>query len=171
MRPRDGARPPHHAFFIQQRRSYAMPIDTSNLMGEIYDVFSKIYAKVKSDQAFMAFEVLGLPMTDGMFKLNSTDTDYTAPLAVEHVSDLANMIPHVVDNTVTRGLGTIPGTVELLLDASMPSSAEGMVPLGAAKTSAKSKFDVTPHYLDGIPGHVYHPVYASPVDWFMPSAN
>jgi hypothetical protein len=86
-----------------------MPIDTSNLMGEIYDTFSKAYAKAKNDQAFMAFEVLGIPMTDGMFRLNATDTAYCPPLAIEHVSDLANMIPHVTDTTVTRGLGTVPG--------------------------------------------------------------
>jgi hypothetical protein len=148
-----------------------MPIDTSNLMGEIYDTFSKAYAKAKNDQAVMAFEVLGIPMTDGMFRLNATDTAYCPPLAIEHVSDLANMIPHVTDTTVTRGLGTVPGTFELLLDAAMPSGADAMAAVGAAKTSAKSSFDITPHYMDDIPGHVFHPVYSTPPDWYVPTSG
>jgi hypothetical protein len=148
-----------------------MPIDTTNLMQEIYDLFSNIYAKSSSKDAFLAFEVLGIPVSEGMFKLDASDNNMSQPLAVERLSEMTNQIAHIQDNSVTRGLGTVDGTIELVLDASVPVNADAMTSLGAVKRNASTEFDITLGSMDGVPNHRFHPVSASPTDWYVPTAN
>ncbi len=148
-----------------------MPIDPANLMGEVYSLFASIYTSKATDQAFLSFEALGIPVSDGMFKLNPSDTAFSPPLAVERLSDIANKAVMVLGGSITRGMATVDGTVSLFLEASMPVNASAMDSLGAAKQNANANFDVTLGSMDGVPNHRFHPVYASPVDWYDPTAS
>jgi hypothetical protein len=148
-----------------------MPIDTANLMGEVYSLFASIYTTKAADQAFLSFEALGIPISDGMFKLNPSDTAFSPPLAVERLSDIANKAVMVSGGAIARGMATVDGTVSLFLEASAPVDAGAMDSLGAAKQNANANFDVTLGSMDGVPNHRFHPVYASPVDWYDPTAS
>lgn len=59
-----------------------MPTDTANLMEKIYDLFSGIYASTANNKAFLVFETLGIPISEGMFKLDPSDPAFCQPLAV-----------------------------------------------------------------------------------------
>lgn len=148
-----------------------MPIDPANLMGEVYSLFASIYTTKATDQAFLSFEALGIPISDGMFKLNPADTALSPPLAVERLSDIANKAVIVSGGSISRGMATVDGTVSLFLEASAPVNASAMDSLGAAKLNANTNFDVTLGSMDGVANHRFHPVYASPVDWYDSTAS
>lgn len=148
-----------------------MPTDTGDLMEKVYDLFSGIYAAEAGDGAFLAFEKLGVPITPGMFKLQSTDTQFSPALAVERLSEIGNAVLQVDGDSVRRSNRTVPAMTELMLTQSMPISpdANAMASLGRARTTAAQAFDVTLGSMDGM--FRFHPVYASPTDWYDPSAN
>lgn len=148
-----------------------MPTDTGDLMQKVYDLFSGIYAAEAGDGAFLAFEKLGVPITPGMFKLQSTDTQFSPALAVERLSEIGNAVLQVDGDSVRRSNRTVPAMTELMLTQSMPISpdANTMASLGRARTTAAQAFDVTLGSMDGM--FRFHPVYASPTDWYDPGAN
>jgi hypothetical protein len=148
-----------------------MPTDTGDLMEKVYDLFSGIYAAKAGDGAFLAFEKLGVPITAGMFKLQSTDTQFSPALAVERLSEIGNAVLQVDGDSVRRSNRTVPAMTELMLTQSMPISpdANAMASLGRARTPAAQAFDVTLGSMDGM--FRFHPVYASPTDWYDPGAN
>ena len=148
-----------------------MPTDTGDLMEKVYDLFSAIYAAEAGDGAFLAFEKLGVPITPGMFKLQSTDTQFSPALAVERLSEIGNAVLQVDGDSVRRSNRTVPAMTELMLTQSMPisSDANAMASLGRARTTAAQAFDVTLGSMDGM--FRFHPVYASPTDWYDPNAN
>jgi hypothetical protein len=148
-----------------------MPTDTANLMEKIYDLFSGIYASTASNKAFLVFETLGIPISEGMFKLDPSDPAFCQPLAVERVSEITNKTPSIRGSSIVWGMNTVDGTVSLLLEAATPVNADAMALLGAAKLDAGKRFDSALGSMSGVPGDRYHPVYASPVDWYVPTAN
>jgi hypothetical protein len=148
-----------------------MPIDPANLMGEVYSLFASIYTAKATDHALLSFEALGIPISDGMFKLNPSDAAFNPPLAVERLSDIANKAVMVSGGSISRGMATVDGTVSLFLEASTAVDANAMTSLGAAKQDANTNFDVTLGSMDGVPNHRFHPVYASPVDWYDPTVS
>ena len=147
-----------------------MPTDTGDLMEKVYDLFSSVYAARAGDGAFLAFEKLGVPITQGMFKLQPTDTTFSAALAVERLSEIGNAVLEVDGDSVRRSNRTVPAMTELMLTQSMPvtSDANAMASLGKAKNTASQAFDVTLGSMDGM--FRFHPIYASPVDWYDPTA-
>jgi len=147
-----------------------MSIDPANLMSSIYSFFSSLYPSTAGGQAFLAFEPLGLPMSDDMFKLDPSDAALSPPLAVERLSEVANHVS-VQSGAITNAITTVDGMVSLFLTTSMPVNSDAMVPLGAAKQAASSSFDTTLGSMDGVPNDRFHPVYASPVNWYDPSAG
>ncbi len=148
-----------------------MPTDTTDLMGKIYDFFSSIYAASSTDKAFLAFEPLGIPITDAMFKMDQSDTTLSAPLAVERLSEIANRVLIVQNNQISHAMNTVDGTVNLMATASSPATAEDMASLGAAKTEARTKYGIEIGSMSGIPDDSFHPVMASPVDWYVSTAT
>lgn len=146
-----------------------MPTDFGNLMDQVYDLLTQSYAASRTDQSFLAFEPLGRPITDGTFKFSPTDNGPSDAVAVERVSEWANKLPTFQNGFVNWGLGTVDGTIEILLDASMPLSPSSMAGLGAAKQAAHGKFDATLGSMTGVPGDRFHPIYATPGDWYVSS--
>jgi len=148
-----------------------MPTDTGDLMQKVYDLFSGIYAAKAGDGAFLAFEKLGVPITPGMFKLQPTDTTFSAALAVERLSEIGNAVLDVDGDNVRRSNRTVPAMTELMLTQSMPVTfdANAMASLGKAKNTASQAFDVTLGSMDGM--FRFHPVYANPTNWYDPDAN
>ena len=148
-----------------------MATDSANLIGQVYDLLASTYAASRSDQAFLAFEALGMPISDGMFKLSPTDKAFSPALAVERQAEIANRIPLIHDSSLNWGLASVDGTISLMLEASEATTAAGMPALGAAKLQAHAKFDTTLGSSSGVPGERFHPVYATPVDWYDASVN
>lgn len=148
-----------------------MPTNTGDLMEKVYDLFSGIYAATAGDGAFLAFEKLGVPITPGMFKLQPTDTTFSSALAVERLSEIGNAVLEIEGDAVRRSNRTVPAITELMLTQSMPSSsdANAMASLGKAKTTASQAFDVTLGSMDGM--FRFHPIYASPVNWYDPTVS
>src|SRR5882724_6749526 len=140
-------------------------------MQKVYDLFSGIYAAKAGDGAFLEFEKLGVPITPGMFKLQPTDTQFSPALAVERLPEIGNAVLDVDGDNVRRSNRTVPAMTELMLTQSMPisSDANAMASLGRARTTAAQAFDVTLGSMDGM--FRFHPVYASPTDWYDPGAN
>jgi hypothetical protein len=143
-----------------------MSIDTVNLIQHVYDVFYTAYSKVTSNQAFLAFEPIGIPLSDGMFKLG-TPPDYCPALAIERLSEIANKVPLVQEGTVVRGMNTVEDVASLMLTTSMPVDANAMVPLGAVKQAEAGPFSATLGSMSGVPNEQFRPVYASPPDWYV----
>src|SRR5262249_18940569 len=100
------------------------------------------------------------------FKLSPADKSFSQQLAVERQSEIANRVPLIHDSSLNWGLASVDGTISLLLEASEAISAAGMPALGAAKLQAHAKFDITLGSSSGVPGERFHPVYATPVDWY-----
>ena len=148
-----------------------MPTDPTNLMEEVYNLLSNIYLASASKQAFLAFEAFGLPISDAMFKVNPSDTALSPPLAVERISDITNKSLSVRGNSMAWGLATVDGTINLCLQSSMPVNTDAAAPLGAAKRDAQGRFDSTLGSMSGVPDDRFHPVYASPVDWYASSVS
>ncbi|MGH7125025.1 MAG: hypothetical protein ACREFI_11680, partial [Stellaceae bacterium] len=140
----------------------------ANLMEEVYDLLSGLYTPAANGTAFLAFEKLGVPISSGMFKLQPTDTALSPALAVERVSEIANAVLTVDGDSVQRSNRTIDNTVELLLLQAAPVASDQLQSLGAAKNAANAAFDTTLGSLEG--AFRYHPVYASPSDWYDPQA-
>ena len=145
-----------------------MPTSTANLMQKIYDLFSGIYATQDSGKAFLAFELAGLPLSADMFKLN----DVLSPaMAVERLSvEIADAVMTAQGDKVERLSSTIDAMVEFLLVSSMPVDADGTEELGALKEPASRAFDgkLGSEELGRPP---FHPVFATPEDWYVPTAN
>ena len=141
-----------------------MSADSSNLMLQVYDFFKHLYP-ASSPQSFLAFERLGFPINPAEFQINGAACP---PLAIEWLSGLGNKALTFQNDTVMHSSLTIDGLLGLMLNASMPKSADDMTALGAAKLGAASKFDITVQSLSGIPNDVFRPIVASPVNWFEP---
>ncbi len=142
-----------------------MPTDTANLMGKVYDLFSGLYASKGNSSAFLAFE-MGVPFTKDMFTLNGV----TSPaMAIESQSAIVNAVLTVQGEYVQRTTRTVDGQVGFMLLASMPVDANSMATLGAVKSPANEAFKVDAGSLQG--EFRYHPVYASPANWYDQGAN
>ena len=148
-----------------------MAVDFSNLLSDVYDLFTSLYAPAASNKAYLAFEVVGMPMPIDMFKLSPTDAAPTPAWAVERVSRLANQVPTIHNGSLLRTSATVDGMVQLMLLASEAQSAADMPTLGAIKTTDGGKFGITLGSLDGVPGDSFNPVYADPPNWFDPAAT
>jgi len=146
-----------------------MPADTANLMERIYDLLSEIYSSTAGGSAFLAFEKMGVPISPGMFKLALTDAALSPALAVERVSEIANAVLIVQGDSVERTSRSADDMVDMLLLQAAPLSADQLASFGATRTAASKDFDNTLASLEG--SFQYHPVYASPVDWYDPAAS
>lgn len=144
-----------------------MPTDTTNLMEKVYDLISGIYSSTTGDASFLAFDV-GVPLSAGMFKLDPQSAPSPA-LAVERLSEICNAVLQVEGDSVTRSIRTVDTMAELMLTQAMPVSTDAMTGLGAARNAASQAFDNTVGSLEG--AFQFHPVYASPVDWYVPESN
>jgi hypothetical protein len=142
-----------------------MPVSTTDLMQKIYDVFSSAYAAHGNGAAFLAFEKLGVPLTDNMFKLQDTDPSPSPALACERLTEIAIRVIEAEADSVIRTSRNVDAMAELMLTEAMPLSPEQMAMLGAAKDSAKKAFDLELGSLDGLSR--FHPVKASPPDWYV----
>jgi hypothetical protein len=141
-----------------------MPVSTTDLMQKIYEVFASAYAARANGSAFLAFEKLGVPLTDGMFKLNETDAAESPALARERLSEIAIRVIEADANSVVRTSRNVDAMTELLLTEAMPLTPAQMAPLGDTRTAAHKNFDQTLGSLDGL--STFHPINASPVDWY-----
>jgi hypothetical protein len=146
-----------------------MPDGSANLMERLYDLLTEVYASTAGDSAFLAFEKLGVPISPGMFKLAPGDTTLSPPLAVERLSEIANAVLTVQGDSVERSSRSIDDMVEMLLLQAMPLRSDQLASFGATKDAASKNFDDAQAALSG--PFQYHPVYASPVDWYDPSAG
>jgi hypothetical protein len=141
-----------------------MPTDTANLMQRVYDLFSALYASKGGSDAFLAFET-GVPFTRDMFTL----TGVTSPaLAIESQSGIANAVLTVQGDFVQRTSRTVEGQTGFLLEGSTAIDADSMALLGAIKNPAKKAFE---SMIGSFEGYQYHPVYASPANWYDPTAS
>jgi hypothetical protein len=147
-----------------------MSVDPAHLMEEVYNLLSNVYSSSASKQAILAFEAFGLPISDAMFKLNPSDATLSAPLAVERISDIVNRSLNVQGTSVAWGMATVDGAIKLCLESSMPLSADAAASLGAAKRDAEGPFDATLGSLSGVSDDRFHPVYTTPVDWYVSGA-
>jgi hypothetical protein len=146
------------------RSERPMSTDTANLMQKVYDLFSALYASKGVADAFLAFET-GVPFTKDMFTLNGV----TSPaLAIESQSGIANAVLTVQGDFVERTSRTVEGQTGFLLEGSTAIDADSMALLGAIKTPAKKAFE---SMIGSFQGYQYHPVYASPANWYDPTAN
>jgi hypothetical protein len=142
-----------------------MATDTANLMEKVYDLFSGLYASKGSHDTFLAFE-MGVPFSKDMFTLNGV----TSPaVAIESQSAIVNAVLTVQGEYVQRTTRTVDGQVGFMLVASMPVDAASMATLGAVKGPANEAFKVDAGSLQG--EFRYHPVYASPANWYDPNAK
>ena len=146
-----------------------MPADTTNLMERIYDLLTEVYASTAGGSAFLAFEKLGVPISPGMFKLSPTDTALSPALAVEQLSEIANAVFTVQGDSVARTSRSVDDMVEMLLLQAAPLSADQLASFGATRTLANENFDNSLASLQG--AFRYHPVYATPIDWYEPDAG
>jgi hypothetical protein len=146
-----------------------MPASNTNLMERIYDLLSEVYTSTAGSSAFLAFEKMGVPISPGMFKLAPTDTAFSPALAVERVSEIANAVPTVHGDSVERSSRSLDDMVEMLLLQASPLSADQLASFGATRSAASRNFDNTLRSLEG--AFQYHPVYATPVDWYDPAAG
>lgn len=146
-----------------------MPADNENLMERIYDLLTEIYSSTAGGSAFLAFEKMGVPVSPGMFKLALTDTALSPALAVERVSEIANGVITVQGDFVERTSRSVDDMVDMLLLQAAPLTADQLASFGATRTAASKNFDNTLASLEG--SFQYHPVYASPVDWYDPAAG
>jgi hypothetical protein len=142
-----------------------MATDPSNPLLQVYDFFRHLYP-ASSPGSFFAFEQLGFPVNPADFEFNGAALP---PLGVEWLSGLANKAIVFQNGAVQHSSLTVDGLIGLMLNASMPDSTDAMVPLGAAKLAAGNKFDITLDSLSGIPNDSFHPVLASPVNWYEPN--
>jgi len=142
-----------------------MPVSTTDLMQKIYNVFSSAYAARVNGTAFLAFEKLGVPLTDNMFKLQEADPASSPALACERLTEIAIRVIEADGDSVIRTSRNVDAMAELMLTEAMPLAPEQMALLGAAKAEAKKTFDLELGSLDGL-SH-YHPVKASPADWYV----
>jgi hypothetical protein len=146
-----------------------MPVNTTDLMQNIYDLFTGIYATSSGSSARLAFEKLGVPISTTMFKLNQADTALSPALAVERLSEIAGAVMQLQGDSVYRSNRTVEAVTELMLQQSMPATPDVMAALGAAKNAEGKRFDSTRASLEG--EFRFHPAYASPADWYDPTAT
>jgi hypothetical protein len=144
-------------------RSYMTP-DPSNPLQQVYDFFKHLYP-ASSPESFFAFEQLGFPIDPADFQI---DGAACPPLGIEWLSGLANKAFVFQNSMVQHSSLTVDGLVGLMLNASMPNSTDDMPTLGATKLAAGSKFDITLQSLSGIANDDFHPVVASPINWYQP---
>jgi hypothetical protein len=144
-----------------------MSVSTTDLMQKVYSVFAAAYAARGNGTAFLAFEKLGVPLTDGMFKLNETDAAQSPAIARERLSEIAIRVIEADADSVVRTSRNVDAMVELLLTEAMPLAPEQMAPLGATKAAAQKNFDQTLGSLDG--AAAFHPINPTPVDWYAPA--
>jgi len=146
-----------------------MENDSVNLLNQIYTMLIKAYSSIVGDKALLAFERMGLSISDAMFKLNPDDTTLSNELAIQHMSqDFASHALNITDNYVQSGMITYEWMVQLLLDAIKPidTDSDSIQLMGKLKNEVRGIWDSTLGSFSGIPGDVYHPVYAMPDDWY-----
>jgi hypothetical protein len=157
-----------------------MPVDTANLMGNVYDFFTNLYASQSTGGAFLAFET-GVPITPAMFSLDAPPPAvgpseapltpkpvFSPALAIERLSEIANVVLEVDGDTIHRSNRTVDAMTEMLLTQSMPVSSDAMAVLGAVKDPAARKLDLKLGSLMG--PYQFRPIYATPANWYDPTA-
>lgn len=114
---------------------------------------------------FLAFE-MGTPVPDETFHLPRENPDYSPAVALEYMSQQANVAPRIQDGVLFETSNRIDNLFEILLKGSMPVDPSAMELLGAVKLSAQAKFDsvlasvVTP-VIDS-----FRPTHADPINWY-----
>ncbi|MEO8627230.1 MAG: hypothetical protein ABI612_03900 [Betaproteobacteria bacterium] len=146
-----------------------MSIDTTNLMEKVYDFFSSLNAAATGGRGNLAFEQYGgIPISEEMFKLNETDTTFSRALAIEYLSEIANKVPYVEGNWISRSSRSVDDTAGMLLMQARPVTADAAESLGAACNLDKPGFEITEGSLNGL--FRFHSVYAFPPNWYDPNA-
>jgi hypothetical protein len=145
-----------------------MTITMTDLMQHISDLFTGIYAAAGGSGPSLAFEKLGVPVPEAMFKLAETDSTLSPALAIERLSAIAAAVLERQGDSLYRSSRTVEAVTALMLQQAMPSSSEAMTALGSARSADAQRFEVTRGSLDGV--FQFHPVYATPTDWYEPTA-
>ena len=110
-----------------------------------------------------------MPISPDMFRLQQGDTTLSRPLAIERLSQIANMVMVVSGDSVQHTDRSLDAQLELLVQQSMPASPDATTSLGASKSPASQAFDSMA--LGSLEGPFqFHPAYAIPADWYDPGA-
>ncbi len=155
-----------------------MSLNLEHLIAEFYDYFLDLYHQTRNGRAgaavdehsFLAFNVIGTPITPEMFKLQ--DGSFYEPLVTEQFSMLANMLPELEGATICApGLLTVDSAYDSLLAQAQPLTSADMSGLGSVKGTAEQLFDQaaeSPLIRGGID---YHPALPIPPNWPLPGAE
>jgi hypothetical protein len=146
-----------------------MPVDTNNLIQNVYDYFVSLYDHSKGGDpgnTFLSFEKIGHPVPPEDFKLPG-QSGFSIELAIEHVSSLANCVPLLAGDSATDSAATVEDLYEMALIGSQPFSTTdpdfGF--FTQLKSVAQKKFDELK--VGALSGpYRFHPSYADPTDWY-----
>jgi hypothetical protein len=153
-------------------REITMPVDTNNLMQNVYDYFLNLYNSSQSQNVgdtFLSFETIGHPVSTRDFKI-AGQTAYSPQLAIEHFSDIANYVPNFASQSFKETASTVEDLYEMILTGAQPVSAADadLAFFAQLKTLAQKRFDE--QKIGALSGpYQFHPCYADPVDWYDPS--
>lgn len=147
----------------------------SNLIDDLHTSFMQIYQAKPSAlpmAPILAYEPIGIPISDAMFKLQPTDTTYNTNLALERFSNMTNIIGIVTDGTFQDTGRKLDNMLEELAFApAMPASGLNADIFGKIKGDALQMFD--PTLGSSILGKDarFHPTYPTPSNWYDPAAT
>ncbi len=146
----------------------------SDLIGDLHASFLQIYQAKPSSLPtvpVLAYEPIGIPISDAMFRLNPTDTTYNANLALERFSNMTNIIGVVTDGTFQDTGRKLDNMLEeLALAPAMPASGFSADVLGKIKSDALKMFDSTLGSSVLGKDARFHATYPTPSNWYDPAA-
>ena len=138
------------------------PID--NMMQPVYSTLLSGYqSQTGSASAVLAFEPIGIPLSDSMFALPGT-TAPSSDMATEQVSELANFLPGIANGMIETSARTVDGFYAALLGA-QPAAGTDAGSFAMVLAGAKQSFDLTLNTYE-LPNYPYHPIFAAPPDWY-----
>jgi hypothetical protein len=146
-----------------------------DVISDLHNSFMQIYqAKTSSllTAPILAYEPIGIPISDAMFKLNPTDAAYNTNLALERFSNMTNVIGVVTDGTFQDTGRKLDNMLEeLALAPAMPASGFIADVFGKIKNDALKMFD--PTLGSSVLGQDarFHPTYATPNNWYDPTVT
>jgi hypothetical protein len=127
-------------------------------------------APAVNGQPFLAFE-LGTPIPDETFHLPADNPAYSPALALEYLSQQANMAPRVQDGVLFETSNRIDNLFEVLLIGAVPVDTSGMELLGLVKRRARAAFDETLGSVASAAIERFRPTHADPVNWYDQQAT
>jgi hypothetical protein len=138
------------------------PID--DMMQPVYSMLLSGYqSQTGSLSAVLAFEPIGIPLSDSMFALPGA-TAPSGEMAIEQVSELANFLPGIANGMIEMSDRTVDGFYAALLGA-QPGAGTDAGSFAAGLAAAKQSFDLTLNTYE-LPNYPYHPIFATPPDWY-----